>query len=364
MSNHINPPLPSPVSTTSKTKQWAIRMLFLAVAAIVVCSVVIHHVFSLKPQDNQASVSTPVPNVSAPQLSEVQQQVNQLKSVIETQQQSMPLRTQEEEEAEKLQKMRMVANTTAYSASGNIAPQMDMNVNTPNGGKASNAVLGGNGRGDTNTQFMAQVSANGVPITHATQIAHPAETLAQGTMIWATLESRISSDLPGLVRAVTSEDIFGEDGSRILIPRGSRLVGQYTNAIAQGQKRIFVVWQRVIRPDHIDIQISSPGVDPLGTAGMGADSVNTHFFEQFSNAILLSFIGAGAANMGVHPDDQFNSAAAYREALSNSFNQTAQNTLRNTGVIQPTLTINQGSKMSVFVARDLDFFNELNKYDT
>jgi type IV secretion system protein VirB10 len=357
----INQPLPSPVSTTSMTKQWILRMVFLAAMAAVIVSLLIHHFFSWKTKDDQPPLSSPTPvsTVLAPQLSAVQEQVKELKSVIETQKQAASYPSPEQEEAEKLRKMRMLASTTAYSVSSSNTSSTEVKTNA-SGNNPDNSVLGGNGRGDANTQFMAQLNPGSAPITNATHIAHPAETLAQGTMIWATLETRISSDLPGMVRAVTSEDIYGEEGSRILIPRGSRLIGQYTNAIAQGQRRVFVVWQRVIRPDHIDIQISSPGTDPLGTAGMGADSVNNHFVEQFSSAALLSLIGAGASNIGVHPDDQFNSASAYREALSNSFNQTAQNTMRNTGVIQPTLTINQGKKVSVFVARDLDFYNELN----
>jgi type IV secretion system protein VirB10 len=357
----IHQPFPSPVSTTSTMKQWITRIVFLAAMIAVIVSLLIHHFFSWKTKEDQISVSTPTPasTVLAPQLSEVQEQVKELKSVIETQKQAASYPSQEQEEAEKLQKMRMVAATTAYSASGSNTSSTDVKTNAT-GNNADTSVLGGNGRGDANTQFMAQLNPSSAPISFATHIAHPAETLAQGTMIWATLETRMVSDLPGMVRAVTSEDIYGEDGSRLLVPRGSRLIGQYTNAILQGQRRFFVVWQRIIRPDHIDIQISSPGTDPLGTAGVGADSVNNHFFEQFSSAVLLSLIGAGASNIGVHPDDQFNSASAYREALSNSFNQSAQNSLRNTGVIQPTLKKNQGSLISVFVARDLDFFNELN----
>jgi len=120
-----------------------------------------------------------------------------------------------------------------------------------------------------------------------------------------------------------------------------------------------VVWQRLIRPDHIDIQLNSPGTDALGAAGMSADHIDRHFFEQFGTAILLSIISASAANVGVNSQDQFNSAAAYREALANSFSQTAQNTLRATGTISPTIYIDQGKVISVFVARDLDFYNEL-----
>ena len=91
---------------------------------------------------------------------------------------------------EKLQKMRMVAPTTVYS-SGSSTSAANQAAHT----QSNAAVLGGNGTGDDNTQFMSRVSATGAPTVNATRIVHPATTLAQGTMIWATLESRIVSDL-------------------------------------------------------------------------------------------------------------------------------------------------------------------------
>jgi type IV secretion system protein VirB10 len=254
------------------------------------------------------------------------------------------------EQAEKLAQMRQIASAQAYSSDG------DNNATSQN---SSNAVSGGNGAGDANTQFMSQLASSKTQTEQATRIAHPGATLLQGGIIQATLETRIASDLPGMVRAITSDDVYADDGSQVLLPRGSRLVGQYTNSIQQGQQRVFVVWQRVIRPDHIDIQLNSPGTDTLGTAGLSADHIDHHFIEQLGMASLLSVIGAGTASAGVSRADQFNSASAYREALASSFNNTAKKTLDNQGVIQPTLYINQGSKISVFVARDLDFHDQL-----
>lgn len=257
-------------------------------------------------------------------------------------------------EAAKAAEMRMSAPSNVISNSN-----LSSNGLSANNSK-NNAVLGGDGSGDGNTAFMAKVSASSAPIAKATRILHLSTTLAQGNIIQATLDTRIASDLPGMVRAVTSSDIYSEDQSTLLIPRGSRLIGQYTNRIQQGQNRIFVVWQRLIRPDGIDIQIASPGTDTLGTAGLAADSIDHHFFQQFGTAILLSVIGAGAASVGVNSGDQYNSATAYRQAIAGSFNQTAKQTLQNTGEIPPTLYVNQGTKITVFIARDLDFYDALN----
>ena len=352
-------PIVSPVARFSQNKKWVAKIFLLIAAAVVIGVISFHHkskqIEDETPEDNSNAIG----NLEAPKVTQINQDpLNEIKvAVSNTQEQAVDTtKTHEESEAEKLNNMRMVAPTTVYSVS-------NMSTDTQSAASSSavnsNSVLGGNGGGDSNSQFLSKVSENGVSVVNATRIAHPMTTLAQGTMIWATLETRIVSDLPGMVRAITSEDIFSEDGSEILIPRGSKLLGQYSNGIAQGQSRVFVVWQRVIRPDHIDIQLGSPGTDVLGTAGIGADHIDKHFFEQFGSAVLLSIISAGAANAGVGNQDQFNSSSAYREALANSFAQTAQNTFRATGNIQPTLYINQGTKVSVFVARDLDFYNEL-----
>lgn len=346
----------SPVAETNgKKADLKTKLIFIAVVSILIGGLLFTHyrrTQEAKPATQEETAPSAL-HLEAPQLSSLQQELKEIKQNVQAQR--LPPITREESPEEKLTKMRMVAPSTVYSA-GNGS----VNASTAAQEASTNAaVLGGNGKGDDNTQFMARVSSSAAPSTQATRLAHPSTTLAQGTMIWATLETRIVSDLPGMVRAITAENIYSEDGSTLLIPRGSRLIGQYTNAIATGQQRVFIVWQRLIRPDFIDIQLNSPGTDTLGAAGLGADAINKHFFEQFGSSILLSIIGAGAANLNVSSDDQFNSASAYREALANSFSETAQNTLKAKGDIAPTLYINQGKPISVFVARDLDFYNQL-----
>lgn len=299
-------------------------------------------------QNTQEPQVTTTNNATAPQLSP--QEAAKIEAAFQNE------RTlADAEEREKLDKMRAVAPVQVYIADGSNINVGGMSET----GNGNNGALGGNGTPDPNSQFMNKVSSTTTPTVQATRILHPSTTLAQGTIIWATLETRVVSDLPGMLRAITSEDIYSEDGSNLLLPRGSKLIGQYTSAITQGQRRVFVVWQRAIRPDHIDIQLGSPGTDQLGASGLHADGIDYHFWDQFGNALLLSIIGAGAANIGVDAATQFNSAAAYRDAIAASFSQTAEDTLESTGVIKPTLYVNQGTKINVFVARDLDFYNQL-----
>jgi type IV secretion system protein VirB10 len=188
----------------------------------------------------------------------------------------------------------------------------------------------------------------------ATQISHPTTTIAQGELIQAILETPINSDLPGMVRAVTNQPVYAYTGNQALIPAGARLIGQYSSGIVQGQSRVMILWNRIILPDGTSAQLHSPGTDDQGISGQGADSINRHFWAQFGEATLLSILSAGAATAGVNGDDQYNSLAYYRSTMAQSLNDTASNVIDKSINIKPTLIIHQGTKINVFVARDLD----------
>lgn len=359
------------------------KILSLILAAICLYLIVIYPFSKNDPKKDLNPISAnnlSNNDLTPPQLPLSKYQVTHLQEALSTMNTQIPGIENEQQQALKLMQLRMSAPIEVYTndnqasisaendqsgTSGTLDSNNTANsnntTNTTNVNNNNNAVLGGDGTEDANTKFMSKLSSSQAPTQSATRIAHLNTTLTQGNIIKATLETKISSDLPGMVRAITSDDIYSEDDSTLLVPRGSKLIGQYTNNINQGQTRVFVVWQRLIRPDGIDIALNSPGTDPLGTAGLQANNIDHHFWQQFGTASLLSIIGAGTANAGVNSSDQFNSASAYREALASSFNQTAQQSLQNTGVIAPTLLINQGTDISVFVARDLDFYDELNQ---
>src|SRR5690606_17512115 len=139
-------------------------------------------------------------------------------------------------------------------------------------------------------------------------------------------------------------DVRSYDGSRVLIPRGSRLYGEYTSDVLAGQNRALVRWQRLTRPDAVIIDLDSPPADPLGGAGVRG-KVDTHFFERFGGAILQSIldIGVGVATRSVSDDTVI-------VGLPGSTQQvTGQQQLLNQ--VQPTLRVRQGTSVSVFVAR-------------
>lgn len=205
---------------------------------------------------------------------------------------------------------------------------------------------------NANTRFLQKVSSQAVKPVEATAMGDLSTVIAQGNFIHAILEPATNSDLPGSLRGIVSEPVYSENGSRILIPRGSRLIGEYKSGMQQGQSRIFIVWSRLLTPLGISIQLGSSGVDSLGVAGVGADDINRHFWQRFGTASLLSMIGISA---GGSSSDLENSISAYRSAVANSFSQSANQSLQQDNNIAPTLKTWQGKPIMVFVAKDLHF---------
>lgn len=180
----------------------------------------------------------------------------------------------------------------------------------------------------------------------ATRFSNPATTVPQGTVIPAVLETALDSNRPGFVRAIVSRDVRSFDGSRVLIPRGSRMFGEYKADLGQGQKRVFVQWQTLTRPDGVQIALDSPAADPLGRAGVGG-KVNTHFWSRFGNALLQSTldVGVGLATRSAGGDTVVLGLPGSTQTLI----QPQQENYK------PTVTVKHGTSVSVFVARDLDF---------
>ena len=199
-------------------------------------------------------------------------------------------------------------------------------------------------------RFAARIAGSGVDVARATRLRDPARTIPQGAVVPAVLETAINSDLPGSVRAVVSRDVRSFDGRQVLIPRGSRLIGQYKSAVAVGQTRAFVIWSRVLTPDGISVDIASPGADSLGRGGLDGET-DSHFLRRFGASILLTVIDAAAG------------AVANQNSSGNTFvigspvqaNRVAEIALQKQIDIPTTIKVAQGTPLQVFVARDLDF---------
>jgi len=173
-----------------------------------------------------------------------------------------------------------------------------------------------------------------------------------GTVIPGALITGIRSDLPGEITAQVTEDVYDSPTGRyLLIPQGSRLIGQYDSQVAFGQSRVLLAWTRLILPNGQSVVLErQPGADAAGYAGL-EDQVDNHWGALFKAALLSTILSVGA-EAGTS-DSENNLAQAIREGASQSINQTGQQIVSRNLNIQPTLTIRPGFPVRVVVNADL-----------
>jgi type IV secretion system protein VirB10 len=193
--------------------------------------------------------------------------------------------------------------------------------------------------------LAAARSTEGSARVSAERFLNPSLTIPQGTVIPAVLETALDSTRAGGVRALVQRDISGFDGSRVLIPRGSRLYGEYEASLQPGQNRALVRWTRLIRPDGVTIALDSPSSDPLGRAGIRG-KVDSKFLQRFGGALLQTVLDIG---VGVAVNQASNGVIVALPGSTQNVRVTEPQQ------IQPTLKVRHGTSVSVFVARDLDF---------
>lgn len=179
-----------------------------------------------------------------------------------------------------------------------------------------------------------------------------------GTVIPATMLTGLNSDLPGMILAQVSQNVYDTaTGGYLLIPQGSRLVGSYDSYITYGQSRALVSWTRVIFPDGSTIELKGmPGTDQGGFAGL-EDQVDNHYARIFGSAILMSVInGAFEYSQGSNSSsDKETVGESMSNAVGRELTSTSAGLLRKNLNIQPTIKIRQGYKLNVMVNRDIIF---------
>jgi type IV secretion system protein VirB10 len=186
------------------------------------------------------------------------------------------------------------------------------------------------------------------------RLANPASPyiVQAGTVIPAALLTGIQSDLPGQVTAQVTEHVFDTPtGKFLLIPQGSRLIGQYDSQVSFGQKRVLLVWNRITLPDGKSIVLErQQGADARGFSGL-EDEVDYHWWDLITAAALSTLLSVGA-ELGSNQNES-DLMRALRRGSQDSVNNTGQQLVRRQLNIQPTLTIRQGFPVRVIVNRDL-----------
>ncbi len=183
--------------------------------------------------------------------------------------------------------------------------------------------------------------------------------IKSGWDIPATLESEVNTDLPGEVKAVVRENVYDTaSGQYLLIPQGSRLVGQYDNRVSYGQSRAIVIWSRLIFPDGSSVDLDGMvGHDASGAAGFH-DQVDNHFVRLVSMALMLSAFTAGVEMSQPQTSSAsgvLSPSAEATQALGQQFGQLGMEVTRKNLNIQPTVKIRPGYRFNVRVNRDIAF---------
>ncbi len=204
----------------------------------------------------------------------------------------------------------------------------------------------------------------------ATYIVDSSITIAQGKMISAILETAINTEMPGIVRAVVSRDIFGESGNKVLIPRGSRLYGSYSSSVQRGQARVQIGWTRLMRPDGVSLNINFSASDQFGRSGIPGE-VDNRYSSVIANSLLTSILTVGGVataqklfSNNTNSTTTVNQNQGITTTTTNATNQaiydvtktildTIGQIITNSIDLNPVIRIPQGTKVTVIVNSDI-----------
>lgn len=174
--------------------------------------------------------------------------------------------------------------------------------------------------------------------------------VAMGTSIPCALETALSSDQPGFTSCVITRDVLSDNGRVVLMEKGTQVVGEYRGGLRRGQSRLFVLWNRAKTPTGVIITLASPATDAIGRAGFDG-YVDTHWWERFGSALLLSVVG----DIATYAGQELQRSDVQAQGTTSAGKDAAAIAVEQSINIPPTLMKHQGSLVSIFVARDLDF---------
>ncbi len=201
-------------------------------------------------------------------------------------------------------------------------------------------------------------------VSNASYIRSPDALLVRGTYLRCVLETRIITDLAGYTSCLLTEPVYSINGRSLLLPKGSKIYGAYGGGPTG--KRVEVIWDRITTPNGIDVAMSSPGIDGLGGAGHPGQ-YSAHWGSRIASALMISLISDAfkyaAAEHGPETttvgSNGFAVRSPYESATARTMERLANEALSE-GRRPPTVTINQGTIVNVYVAKDVDFTNVLN----
>lgn len=179
--------------------------------------------------------------------------------------------------------------------------------------------------------------------------------LPKGAFIDCTLETAIDSTYEGMTTCIGAGDVYGADGKVVLLERGTKYVGEQRGTPRQGQGRVFIVWNEARTPAGVVALLASPGTDELGRSGLPG-FVDTHFWDRFGAAILISVIDGTMQAIAAQQQNATGVGSGGGVVLApQGSRDVIAEVLRSTASIPPTVIKNQGERIQILVARDVDF---------
>ena len=196
-------------------------------------------------------------------------------------------------------------------------------------------------------------------------INNPDALLVRGTYVRCVLETRIVTDIPGFTSCIVTEPIYSINGRRLLLPKGSKVSGRY-DTDANGP-RVAVIWDRITTPNGIDVNMASPGVDNLGGAGHPGD-YNAHWASRMSAALMISLVsdafkyaGAKYGPTTTSVSNGIITQSPFESNTARTVERLANQALDRSITRPATVTINEGTVVNIYVARDVDFSGVLSR---
>jgi len=223
-------------------------------------------------------------------------------------------------------------------------------------GKGSSSPRDDDNRQDDKKDFASSRRVEQVSLNQKLISPRSKYQLMAGSLIPGLLLTALNSDLPGQILGQVSQNIFDTvTGNHLLLPQGTRVIGEYDSRIVYGQERVLIVWTRLILPNGKSISLEGmPGVDLSGSAGL-TDQVNHHWGRLLTSVVFSSLLGASAQIAQGRTYNSFD--PDYGELATQGFaqnmNQVGQQITRKNLNIQPTIEIRPGFRFNVFVNKDL-----------
>jgi type IV secretion system protein VirB10 len=256
------------------------------------------------------------------------------------------------EEQRRLAELEAARTSQVFFQAGPVSTSVPIGMNTPGlSGLGTGAQPGAQTAQDRQLAFLnAPVDRRTIAADRVMAPASP-YVLQAGAVISAALITGIRSDLPGQITAQVTENIYDSPTGRILVvPQGTRIIGEYSNDVGFGQRRILLVWSRLVFPNGRSIMLErQPGADTQGYAGI-EDGVDYHWWNLAKAAGLSTLLSVGAE---LAVDDQDRLLRAIRNGGQDTINDAGQQIIRRQLNVAPTLTIRPGFPVRVIVTRDL-----------